>query len=121
MKVPGPRQDREGELEYPRVSCREAARRLAETVAAGQPGPLVVLRTDRLMTQAVSLDDPNAFIYCDGYPLPVVKPKQASPESPIVESSGPHAVLLRPQPNGRFDLLQYCLRCNRVGSETHRP
>lgn len=119
-EVPGATEPKPPDQRYPRVSCRDAAMKLVDAVDQQAAGDLLVVRPKHLMTQAVSLGDPNAFVYCDGYPLPVAKAKMGSAEAPVVEGPGPHAVLLRPRSDGRFDLLQYCLGCNRVGKEARR-
>ena len=114
-ELPAGEQRQEPGQQYPRVSCREAA--MSETQTAGEP---LVVRPTHLMTQAVALSDPNATLYCEGYPLPVFEARLASSEAPVVAGPGPHAVLLRPLPSGRFELGQYCLGCNRVGQEPRR-
>ena len=116
--VPGQGEPQDERQRYPRVSCRDAALRLVRAVETQQAGERLVIRPRQLMTQAVSLSDPNATLYCEGYPLPIARPVLAASDAPIVAGPGPHSVLLRPLPSGRFDLLQYCLGCNLVGSES---
>lgn len=111
------RQRPPGKLLYPRVSCRKAAELLAEAVEQGRDGPWVAMRPLELMIFAVRLDDPNAVLYCDGFPLPATQPRQADPTQPIVFGSGPHAVLVRPERSGSVRVRQYCLGCNRVSGE----
>jgi hypothetical protein len=118
--VPGPHGQWSPEPRYPRVSCHDAALALARAVKQAQPGKWLVIRPMALMVQAITLEDPNAILYCDGYPLPVAEPQMASERSPMVEATGPHAVLLRPRPDGRFQVGQYCLGCNSVGKEPTR-
>ena len=105
---------------YPRVSCRKAALRLAKTVKEQKDGAWVAVRPLDLMIVALSLDDPEAVIYCDGYPLPAADPRQADRTKPIWYPKGPHAVMMRPLKSGRFRVAQYCLGCNRVGKEPKR-
>jgi len=105
---------------YPRVSCQKAASLLTDAVRDQKDGDWVAVRPLDLMIVALRLDDPAAVVYCDGYPLPVVAPKQAHPTKPIRFAKGPHAVLMRPLKSGRFRVAQYCLGCNRVGKEPKR-
>ncbi|MBU0609946.1 MAG: hypothetical protein KKI08_18825, partial [Armatimonadetes bacterium] len=109
---PGPRRQK-----YPRVSCQQAAERLQQAVAKQQDGPWIVLRPLELTIVALSLEDPEALLYCDGFPLPAIEPQQANPQGPIVYQGGPHAVLVRPERSGRFRVRMYCLGCNAVGGE----
>lgn len=107
-------------LKYPRVSCREAATMLAKAAGEKKDGAWVAVRPLDLMIVALRLDDPDAVLYCDGYPLPVVSPQQADGTQPIWYPKGPHAVMMRPLKTGRFRVAQYCLGCNRVGKEPRR-
>ena len=107
----GPPGDDPIEARYPRVSCQEAMARLRQAREAGQPGERIVIRPLQVVIRARSAQDPDGVIYCEGFPLPLASAAYGSRE-PIVEPTGPHALLVQPLPSGRLAFLSICERCN---------
>lgn len=110
-----PRQEPRRKL-YPRVSCKEAVDRLLGAIDERKDGAWVAIRCSNLTIKALTRTDPDGFLYCDGYPIPIGSTTMWSRKL-MIEGPGPHAVLARPLASGRYQVAGYCLRCDVVGKE----
>jgi hypothetical protein len=105
---------------YPRVTCKQAVERLIKAIESGEDGPALAIRPRTMFIKSLTQRDPDGFLYCEGFPIPIQGTPMWSREL-MREPAGPHTLLAKPRAAGHYQLAATCRRCNCLGKECPNP